>query len=387
MVLGPKRFGELLRKYLKILGTSRGPMRVIPFKEQTHASTASYPQQLSNDLAPPVGIPVLATTVLKGYTIRTGQYYRIRNVGAPGSPSVNVSATGFTTVSVGAGNSADIVITTANELGLQVASGATSVIIEPVYDTLEIGQIRSLMAYVLKATDGQTRRLIGTFIGRDGRELLTGNGLAFVSMTPNQTAQPLGNLLLTRVSPDTGDRIWADSYEFRGVLHGGPVEVLPGSPDATIAGASAGFTPPTGTSQIYPGPVILGGSTTVWQPSTGPGFTGPPVAPSASTTITVGTPGTAFIDSSSSPVTPLALRWAPSSSAAGSLRVQAFRRFAALDGTTWVSTIADVDETFPTATTASQTVHVELGQGLWDVTFTATGVSATLFQWMVQRIQ
>jgi len=156
------------------------------------------------------------------------------------------------------------------------STGSAPVLVEPIATDNVSGRFRSPMSFVLKATDSYSRILVGTFYSVAGQELLTRTSPAMstVSMSIDTTAKTLGRLFTERSGHASDEYIFADAYEFRGMLYGGPVEVTPGSNDALEASVSTTYRPIAGSPRIYPGPVVLSSSHGILQPATATGAYG-----------------------------------------------------------------------------------------------------------------
>jgi len=252
---------------------------------------------------------------------------------------------------------------------------------------------RTPLCALLKSTDSAPRRLIGSFYGSDGRLLKSGTTTQF-ALDITDTAQALGNIVLSRPNPPSPNHLWTDCQEFRGVLVGGPVLIVEGDHIANATGTISSGS----VSKIYPGPVVLGGSPGIWQPATNPGYMDPPVTATSVSSISPGSAASQFtIDITSSVLASLFVSWTQTyaSGSVRSLRIRAYRKAVTLDATplTVTSQIASVDEVFTLIDTASNTftAHVELDQGLYSVELSvpsgANAVHATSINWYLQRYQ
>jgi len=342
----------------------------------------------------PAFFKVTLTITDQTFFVQPGSVYRVRNLGSVNT--VVSYGSGPTLENVPAGSILDTSFGNNGSFKMKASSGTTQVAIQTLFDGTEIAFRRSLLNYVLKATDAQERRLVGTFYGRNGRELLSSAGGFVLTLNPTTTVNTLGTLYLTRpgAAANGADKLWADAYEFRGMLLGGPVLVIPSSPASTTAPPTPPYDPPIGTEVIRPGFVILGGQSRIWQMADSPGITLPAPRPESIPTIPVNGQQAIAVDNSSSPVGVLAFRWDVTAGTTGLVKVVAKRRMTAIETsstiltpTTWFSEISDVDESFVTTGGATKTVHVELPQGMFDVTISATGLAANNMQWMLQRIQ
>ncbi len=264
-------------------------------------------------------------------------------------------------------------------------------LVEPLITTVEEGYRRSPLTHVLKATDSVARELTGMFFGVDGRELLSSQGNAIFTMNPTNSARSLGQLLLNR--PGTGvnasDRLWVDAVEFRGALSGGPVLVTPGSTFGsaiTLPNPSATYDPLLGGLVINPGPVVLGGRDVVSQPATNAGWFDPGSATTSIGTINAGSSASVVVDASSCPLSAFYFVCTPSTNT-GSIRITAARRVVPLatGAGTFNSSVLSIDETFTITAASEQTVHIELDQGLWQVTIYPTTANLNSSKWAQQR--
>ncbi|MBL8041039.1 MAG: hypothetical protein JNM04_06785, partial [Chthonomonas sp.] len=179
---------------------------------------------------------------------------------------------------------------------------AATVVVEPLVTARQSGRFRSPLTFVLKATDDVfVRKLIGTFYGVNGRELVSraSTAKATIEMPISaSTSKTLGKLFLENGGGGSNEVLLADAYEFRGVLYGGAVDIVPGSDNANPSSISSTYAPGAGAIRLYPGQVVLSGATGAWQPAQSPGFFGPPLeelditlAASASTTKRVDSAG------------------------------------------------------------------------------------------------
>lgn len=281
--------------------------------------------------------------------------------------------------------------TSALFLRASTSGQTTQVIVQPVLSEVVAGIIRSPLSYVLKCPTGSAK-FIGSFYSRDGRELRDSGDNSSFEISVSTTAKTLGEAFLARTSPPSPNLLFADAFPFIGVMYGDPVSVMPGSLQANTTGSTPS-SPISNGLTIFPGPVVLGGVNRVAQTSSGPGFTNYPFASSAlsssstSGTISSGQKSTVVnLDVRSAVIGILAVRCTRATGL--SIRVQAYRRFVALDSTEWVSDVAGYDETFSAdGTSGTFTGYVELDQGLWQFTVEAIGATATGAAYMLQTVR
>jgi len=261
-------------------------------------------------------------------------------------------------------------------------------VVEPIYTLAEAEAGRCPLNYTLQATDDRPRRLVGTFIGLDGRELRSNETQPMASFSipiTNSAPLPLGYWYMNRHGSPSSERLWADVAVFRGILYGGPVKCIPGGRNATASAAVDGYTPQAGAILLRPGPVVLGGPDLTWQPASNPGFYDIPISTTEHTLVS-GTV-TFEVDVTSSVAATLFVNWTGASS---TLRVQAARKVISLEGspqTSWTGTVYTVDETFGVPADDTVAAYVELDQGLWSVKLTQASGTVGGLKTLLQRWQ
>jgi len=271
---------------------------------------------------------------------------------------------------------------------------AQDAILQPIGHGLSDALACSPLAFWLKATDSNARLLMGSFYSSDGRILLMGTPASPTvqfSFAPTATPKTLYQFVKDSYA---NFPLFADCWEFRGTLYGGPVQVTPDS--YLINFAQSAYHPDAGAPIINPGPVRLGGDAdSIWQPSTNPGFMDPGVGKinggtDTGTTITAGAVSAdLLVDVRSSALGVLHVSWTQSSTR--NLRVQLWRQTTTLGSspTTFTSQYPSVDEVFSPTSGTSHSAHVELEDGLYKMVLSVPSGSgnATDVYWTVQRFQ
>jgi|GEM_PF-1738316 len=289
--------------------------------------------------------------------------------------------------------------------------GATQdVILEPIWTGVSAAGYRSLMSFVLEATDSNPRALIGTFFDIEGRELTVDGTNLKNQFTLIPTATP--QLLFTLGFAD-GMMLMPDAFQFIGTLVGGPIRVVRGSPKANPSGGTinTNYDPINGAQIINPGPVRLGGEADdIWQPATNPGYmdtmyadTALPAA-SATTndgqaggeTLTIATGQTSItrvieVDFTSCALGIFFLRY-KHGTFSGTVTIKAQRITKALSTVAvWRSNVVSVEEVFSFPNQSQfEFNHIELDQGLYHIAVTFTGLATqalTEVRYLTQRFQ
>lgn len=283
---------------------------------------------------------------------------------------------------------------TGTDLYFSAVESEQKLIIEPIVPGLSSSLAPSPLLFVLKSTDSNPRLLVGAFYDVEGKEMYptsTSEKTQF-SMSPSDTAKTLYSLAKAAESTFP---IFADCWEFRGVLYGGPVRITPYyfEPDPTTVDSD--YVPADGSPIIYPGPVRLGGaSDSIWQPSTNPGFMDPGVN-SISVTITGNATSAAqVLDCRGSVLGILLFKVSRTTSDPKNIRVRASRKTTTLGSSsvTFAPSTLSADEIFTVAAgSGNDEFMIELEGGLYDVTFEMTNVESgsttTTVQWTAQRLQ
>lgn len=326
--------------------------------------------------------------------MRPGTQYTIYNLSAnttevrqtnfqPFSPAVTIAANSSTVFTPASGVTTVLV-------GGAVGTDDTDIILVPDTGTVYASQRRSPLAYTLKATDSDPRRLVGSFFGSDGQELRTGaNFDVQFEMFPLDSALSLGQLYLSRPDANTTDKLWADCVEFRGMLYGGPLLVFPASLEANVNPIES-YDPGPNFLRIEPGPVMLGGQHVVAQPALGPGYTDRAVEPVLLTTdLQVGNSIEFYADLTSCVVgaIPVSFEWTTVSGSRSQLQIQAFRTFKYYDQTEWVASVTSADELFspPSGAPNPFIAFVELEEGFYTVRLTARNQAVGTIQYGIEK--
>lgn len=338
--------------------------------------------------------------------------YRVLNLSSNTITVRDTNATGTLLTTVPAQNSNSVVAADFFQANIGVttvyleSSADSSAVIIPIYSNYETSIRRSPLSFIMRSTGGQQRRLVGTFIAADGRELLDKDGNAQYRIPISTTDRTLYDHFLNRTSPASTEPAWADAVEFRGVLYGGPVLVTPGNTETQNTTVPNAYKPVGGAVLLSPGPVVLSTLTGAYQPATNPGFYDIPITddtlPAAPTLQAGDGAGSAAnigttemeVDFTSCALGICFFRFTHGATA-GTLTIRAQRMIRALEPkptmtniAVWKSPVYSVEEVFSwTATSATDYAHIELDQGLWLVSLAVTGVNLTAVSLMTQRFQ
>lgn len=292
-----------------------------------------------------------------------GLGYRFHNFGS-NQLAVFINSSGIgATLAVDPGTTGDL---TATQATYWLSSyGDAHVTVEPLINTLWSGIAMSPMSYVIQMASQENATLVGTFFSASGVALIPpGTSDAVVSVSASSDPETVGYLLFGT------DSMWVDAVEFRGVLQGGPMLVVEGSPAANGSTPETGYIPLSYGLTIQPGPVILGPNG-VEQPARNTGTCIEPAAQIWDSVITDETPQFVDIDVSGAGLTRLFVQWNPNGEPNSDLTVTAYPISYTNDSTLIVSANATVQETFflPTGTSTN---HIELDPGKYRVNFSTS---------------
>jgi len=263
------------------------------------------------------------------------------------------------------------------------SSVGAETVVEPLLTDDQSGAFRSPLSCVLLAANSpEHSKLVGTFFGVNGEELVF-DGHAEVTIELQYTSPNVGRTL-GHYLPGTPDHIYVDAYEFRGNLYGAPIRYVPSSPRTVGSDVASAYEPGSNSPLICPGPVVIRSGGVVTQSSTNPGHYGVPTN-KISTSVSGAMGGAMIADISSSVLGILLFKWNAANATNAKLQVQAFRRATALDNTEMISTNASVDETF--LSSAEQVNHIELEQGIYQIYFSLLSSGSTTVEALIQRFQ
>lgn len=351
----------------------------------------------------PVGLPFTAGTVSTRVAIACTprMMYRVHNVSVPTQNEPEISLNVYSAASGTALNSTPIKIGdffdvgeltplgqgyTENTLyfGTSTSGTLASVILEPLVTARQSGRFRSPLTFVLKATDDVfARKLIGTFYGANGQELVSraSSPLATISMPISaSTSKTLGKLFLENGGGGSNELLLADAYEFRGVLYGGAVDVVPGSNNANPGTVDATYAPTAGATRLYPGQVVLSGASGAWQPAQSPGFFGPPLE-ELDISLAASATSTKRVDSAGGTIGRLFVR----ATGESDVQIEVLPCYAVMGSSTYYTSdtlVYQTDYSF----NAAGVFHFDLDPGIHDIKIKNMGTATATFklacQWL-----
>lgn len=313
------------------------------------------------------------------FAFTNGLTYRIHNFGANTVNVYSASSSGSAIVSATSNSTGDFT-STQTTYWLEAVSSDAYVVVEPLITTMQSGIAMSPLSYVVQVASAENATLIGTFFSASGVALVPpGATDAVVSVYIGGGPETIGHLLFGNNS------MWVDAVEFRGVLQGGPILVVEGSPASNVSTPETGYTPLATGLTIAPGPVIIGPNGTE-QPARNTGTCGEPAASLWDTVITDETPQYYDIDVSGAGMTRLFVQWFLSSEENASLTVSAYPIFYLPESPAFVSANPNVQETFFSSVTTSIN-HVELETGKYRIFLsTSNSFEISVFVYL-QRFQ
>lgn len=322
---------------------------------------------------------ILGQTPRAACAFTLGVTYRFHNYGSSQLQIYPVASSGSTVAVVNVGTYLDYAPTQATLWLANQDNVSSRVLVEPLVTAMHSGVSMSPLAFVLQS-GVEVAQLTGSFFGADGA-ILTPPGLtdAVVSFSVNSgSAETIANLLFS------GSAIWVDAVEFRGVLSGGPVKVVEGSPAANVTTPVTGYVPVANSVVIQPGPVILGPNG-VQQPSLSVGSCSECFGAFISSGLQY--PDIIFedIDVTGAGLARLFIRWG-NPEAAGDLTVSVYPICYPITDDPLVSTNAVVQESF----TAGEEIvinHVEIEPGKYRVVFSTTTEAILDVTGFLQRMQ
>jgi hypothetical protein len=245
---------------------------------------------------------------------------------------------------------------------------------------MQSGVARSPLSYVVQMAAAENATLVGTFFSAGGVALVPpGTSDAVVSVAATGDPETLGYLLFG------SSAVWIDAVEFRGVLQGGPLLVVEGSPACNVGTPETGYSPLSYGLIVAPGPVILGPKG-VEQPARNTGTCVEPASTVWDTELSNEMSQYVDIDVSGAGMTRLFVEWNLGSGESGDLTVAAYPMCFPNDRSAKVSGNANVQETFFTVE-SQNTNHIELESGKYRIVFSTTqsyGIGVWIY---LQRFQ
>lgn len=313
------------------------------------------------------------------FAFTKGLNYRVHNFGTNSAYVYTATSGVAPLISISAGATADFT-STQDTYWLEAYSTDAHLLVEPLITTLWSGIAMSPLSYVVQMASAENVTFVGTFYSAGGAALVPpGATDAVVTVAATADPETLGYLMFGT------DSMWVDAVEFRGVLQGGPVLVVEGSPAANVSAPETGYSPLPNGLTIQPGPVIIGPNG-VEQPARNTGTCVEPTAALFDTNISKEVSFPYDVDVTGVGLARVYVEWFLNSESNGDLTISAYPMCYPGDADPKVSSNPGVQETF-FLTEGGAVNHIELDPGKYRLVFsTEQTQDIYCFAW-VQRLQ